>query len=174
MFTIVQMRFFTRSSSVILKSALACLLIVIPALNGIGASVSHTESDLKEIEKVLSENRSKWASKGIKNYRYKFEWRCYCAPEHVAPVIISIRNGSLYSVASAKDGAPVNRSRYDNYRTIDELFDLIQDGITKQAHQIRVSYDPELGYPASAYIDYKEQMADEENGFKAQDVTPIR
>jgi hypothetical protein len=36
----------------------------------------------------------------------------------------------------------------------------------RDAHEVQVSYDPELGYPTDFSIDYEEQVADEELGMR--------
>ena len=46
-------------------------------------------------------------------------------------------------------------------RTIDDLFTLVETA-SRNAATLRVTYEPELGYPAYVYIDYDHAMVGEE------------
>ena len=60
------------------------------------------------------------------------------------------------------------------FRTIDGLFDLVQDAYDQSAHEVQVDFDPGRGYPTRIWIDYVEMMADEEMGFTLlSDVTAL-
>ena len=79
-----------------------------------------------------------------------------------------MRNGVLFNIKYADGSGPVDKTKYANYRTIEGLFEFIQEAINRKAYRIKVSYDTNLGYPISASIDYDERMADEEKSFKAE------
>ena len=136
---------------------MSCLVLETPA------SIDSTET-----QEQLNHNRSKWTSKNIKDYQYTFNWSCFCPPEHNKAVIISVRNGVLASIKYADGSGAVDKSKYPNYRTIDGLFEFVQDAINRKAYRMTVSYDTNLGYPASASIDYDQRIADEEKSFKAE------
>ena len=60
------------------------------------------------------------------------------------------------------------------FRTIDGLFDLVQDAYDRDAHEVQVDFDPDRGYPTRIWIDYVEMMMDEEMGFTLlSDVTAL-
>jgi len=124
-------------------------------------------SESAQTQQDLNDNHKKWISKNIKDYQYTFSWSCFCPPEHNKPVVISVRNGILSSIKYADGSGPVDKSRYANYRTVEGLFEFLQDAIDRKAYRMRVSYDASLGYPTSASIDYDERIADEEKSFKA-------
>ena len=50
---------------------------------------------------------------------------------------------------------------YEWFRTIDDLFALVAGALEREA-VVRVSYEPELGYPARIYIDYVQDLVGEE------------
>lgn len=50
---------------------------------------------------------------------------------------------------------------------MEELFDLVERGIDDDAAELRVTYHPTLGYPTEAFIDFRENVADEEMGWTA-------
>ena len=53
----------------------------------------------------------------------------------------------------------------DLFPTVDGLFDVLRDAIERQAHRIDVTYDPISGVPLDVFIDYEQNIADEELGF---------
>ena len=70
------------------------------------------------------------------------------------------RIGDIYESGKAPE-----HDGFGRYVTIDELFNTIQEAIDGKASQIIVTYDPEVGYPTEASIDYDARIADEEYGF---------
>ena len=127
---------------------------------------------LAELRKELIQNRALWAAQGITNYEMEFRWNCFCTPDYVAPVILSVTRGDIIdSVVFAENKLPVDRKFSADYSSIDGLFDLIQGAIDRPAFHIAVKYHAELGYPLSAAIDYDRRIADEEKGFQVGAVT---
>jgi hypothetical protein len=120
---------------------------------------------LADVQSELDQNRKKWASAMASNYQFNFRWECYCSPEYVGPVNISVRENRIDGAAFVEDDVPVAVEGLERYRTIEGLFDLLQEGIDKDAHSISAEYHPELGYPVKASIDYEEYTIDEELGF---------
>ena len=47
-------------------------------------------------------------------------------------------------------------------KTIEELFNIIEDAIKCNADEMQISYDPTLGYPTRVAIDYEKILVDEE------------
>ncbi len=121
------------------------------------------------VQSKLTGNRNKWQSKEIRDYEFTFQWNCFCTEEFVAAVNVSIRDGTIDTIVSVEDGISVNQSRFKDYRSVDELFNFIQEAIDQKAHEISVTYDSEFGYPKEGYIDYEEFTIDEEKGFRVGD-----
>ena len=57
------------------------------------------------------------------------------------------------------------------YVTVEALFDLLEDAESEEAYSVDVEYDPLLGYPTDLFIDYSENTADEELGYRASGLT---
>ena len=121
---------------------------------------------LADVQSKLDQNRKKWASAMASNYQFNFRWKCFCSQEYVEPVSISVRESRIVDVAFVKDDVPVAVEGLERYRAIEGLFDLLQEGIDKNAHSISAEYHSELGYPVEASIDYEEDAIDEELGFE--------
>ena len=144
-----------------LSRALSLCLIIAAVLASPGTARGQTAPFQKELDK----SRKKWASSKIKNYQYTFNWQCFCTPDYVKPVIISVRAGVIDSIKYADSGAALDKADYEKYRTVESLFDMIQEAIDKKAAKIQVTYDTKAGYPMSAFFDYSANIADEERGF---------
>lgn len=107
-----------------------------------------------------------WRRSGPDAYTYTLRRNCFCIDVVRAPARVTVRDGVVVS-AEGLDGSPVDGS---NYLSVDQLFDLIASAFEDEAYEVRVSYDPELGYPRSVWIDASPQIADEEQGFEASDL----
>lgn len=117
-------------------------------------------------DSLLDANRDRWLESGVDSYRYRFRWVCFCVPDHVRAVDVTVLNGAVASVVDAETRQPLDAAEAANYRTILQLFDFLGDAIDRPAHDIRAGFDPTLGFPSEAYVDYVANIADEELGFR--------
>lgn len=123
----------------------------------------------------LGRNRQRWLSQRIEDYRVQFRLICFCVPDATAPVILTVRGGAIVSVARVSDGRTVDPSQWrGRYYTVDEMFALIREARSRGASEVRVSYDPMLGYPTDVYIDQDARTIDEERQFQLGDLVPAR
>jgi uncharacterized protein DUF6174 len=123
----------------------------------------------------LSRQRRRWNSQGITDYRVLSQLICFCISDATTPVVLHVLNRRLVSVSRADDLSPVPPSEWAfRYYTIDEMFDLIADAQAKGASEVRVSYDPMLGYPTSVFLDMSSRVADDERQFELSGLTVAR
>lgn len=123
-------------------------------------------------ESTLEANRALWAASQLDGYRCRFRWECFCTPDHVRVVDITVRHGTIVSVVDAVTRKPLGPQEAARYRTIDGLFDLVRDAIDYPAVSVLGAFDSDLGYPVAAYIDYEANLADEEIGFRIYALIP--
>ena len=143
------------------RSLALCLTVSACLLSGTLASGdSHTQQH-------PNYSHNKWAAKNLKDYQYTFNWACFCPPEHNKPVVVTVRNGVVSAVKYADGSGAVDKTKYASYKTIEGLFEFLQDAINRNAYRIEVSYDATLGFPTLASIDYDQRVSDEEMSFKA-------
>lgn len=145
-------------------------VISLIAISCLTPATSAASSDSDNAQAQLDSNLRKWSSKGIVDYRYTFQWICFCVPDYRKPVSISVQGGAIDAIKDADSGDSVDESKFERYRTIKRLFQFIQDAINKNAYKIEVTYDSEFGYPTSASIDYSKAIADEEKGFEVKNI----
>ena len=122
----------------------------------------------------LSANRRKWDLAGPADYTYEFRRICYCLLEAVQAVRITVRDGAVESVVSASSGDPIPPDDVDDHFrvTIDSLFALVAAAAGGEADEVRVTYDPVLGYPREIFIDYYAMAIDDEMSFTAAMLAP--
>jgi Family of unknown function (DUF6174) len=120
-------------------------------------------------------NRRRWQSLRITDYQVQFRTICFCTTETTAPVILQVRGGAITSATRVADGAAVPPSAWTGrYYTVDQVFDLIVKAKAQGAFQVRVTYDALLGYPTGVFIDYRAELADEEQRLVLAGLTPAR
>lgn len=115
-------------------------------------------------------NRDKWDRLGLDSYTYEFQRGCFCGGDATQEVRITVSNNQVTAVVRVSDGQPIPPAEVDQlFRiTIDSLFGIIAHAIDQEAHDITVTYDPQRGYPSQAFIDYRANVADEEQGWDAR------
>ena len=117
----------------------------------------------------LAEHRALWEAQGLTDYTFDVRRVCYC--QFVGDVRVTVKDGVITGVTEI--ASEVARDP-ETFRTIDGLFDLVQDAYDRDAHEIQVEFDPGRGYPTRIWIDYVQMMADEEVGFTLlSDVTAL-
>ncbi|MCH7738684.1 MAG: hypothetical protein IIC93_00885 [Chloroflexi bacterium] len=115
--------------------------------------------------------RTLW-QEGVGNYQFVFEWHCFCGLGAGVSVEIEVRRNAIVSVRPENSDALLEPSELGKYMTVEGLFGFIKDGFDRNAARVRVTYDPVLGYPAEAWIDYSLNIIDEERGFSLADFSP--
>ena len=135
-------------------SVLAAILLL--------ASLACGDSTGPEMDR-LSEQRALWEAQGLQNYTYDVQRVCFCPFREGVRVTVS--NGSVAGATDLATGEVLEPSEVQFYLTIDGLFDLVQNAYDRNAHEVQVEFDPSRGYPTRIYIDYLENVIDEELGF---------
>jgi len=107
-----------------------------------------------------------WERAGIDSYTYAVERLCFCAPDGRGPVRVRVENGVVTERSYVGSGDPVSGPLADLFPAVEGLFDILRDAIGTGAHTLVVTYDPQLGVPTDFWIDYHEQVADEELGMR--------
>jgi hypothetical protein len=144
----------------------AALAVVLSACGVTDPDVYETERDR------LAASRELWSSQGFDSYAYVLQPRCYCLVTAAGNVFV--RNGQITGVTSVETGEPVPQTWLQVYMTVDQLFALIEDAIDRSAHSLDIAYHAQYGYPTHIRIDYIENMIDEEMGFEASSLAPLR
>lgn len=120
----------------------------------------------------LATSRQQWDAQNLESYRFTYSRQCFCPPQARGPFEVTVRDSKVADVLYKGEGEPMDRPLAE-YQTVEDLFALLADAYDRGAASVRVSYDAETGQPAEIYIDYDEQMADDEVGFTVEPVRPL-
>jgi hypothetical protein len=104
--------------------------------------------------------------------QYSFTWQqsCFCGTDMTKPIRITVTGADITRAAYVADQQPVSASVRASLRTIEGVFDLIQQRLDQHADEVTVTYDAAY-YPASVFIDISKQTADEETSLHLSDFT---
>lgn len=146
---------------------LALVLLV-----GVGPSACDSLGLTGGPESELEENRARWASLSLTSYEYVLRRGCFCTPAFIGPVRVRVDGGAVTQRTYVDVTEPVPTKPWELFPSVDGLFDILADAYERDAHRVVVTYDPESGVPLDVFIDYEENIADEELGFTVQ-VLPV-
>jgi len=109
--------------------------------------------------------RQRWQQQSLSSYRFQVRQQCYCPPEALKPVAVTVINGQTDSALPLANP--------DINKTIDQWFAFIADKQLNHWHRVDVRYHPTLGYPLHIQLDYSPRMADDEQQYWIQNLAPL-
>jgi hypothetical protein len=112
-----------------------------------------------------------WMRLGIENYSFVHARSCECIEAWTRPARVVVRAGR---VTAASDLASGEARSVDYYLTIDALFERIKQAFDERAWRIEVSYDAQMHYPTSIFIDQERNVADEEFDLQIHGLTVMQ
>ncbi len=115
----------------------------------------------------LERNLALWRAQAIDSYTYDYQLHCFCGGPAIQPVTIEVREGEVVRVTSRDTGEPLDPEHLEDFPTVEELFETIRDALERDPFRFEAIYDPELGHPREVFVDFEEQVNDEERGFTA-------
>jgi hypothetical protein len=119
---------------------------------------------------ALDAARARWEAAGLDGYRFTFGNSCFCPEDVRGPFTLTVRDGAIEEVLYGGSPVPADPQRH---LTVEALFDHLEAAFDRGADLVRVTYDAELGYPVSAYVDYEAMATDEEDRFEVSALTPL-
>ena len=104
--------------------------------------------DIGSAKVELSSAMALWDSEGPDTYTLGYTSWCECPEDRGGMIELAVKNGVMESSTFLDSGeeATAAQSRHV-LETIDGLFDLVQEALDTNAYELRVDYDPVLGFP---------------------------
>lgn len=112
----------------------------------------------------------KFREKQINNYKFNFNWGCFCPPDYSREVTIFVKDNLITKIIDTNTNEIVINGEVATYYTLEDLFNYISEA--KEIHnaeEISVKYDYEYNFISSGYIDYIKEAVDDEMGFSVRD-----
>lgn len=124
----------------------------------------------KEDERLddLAAARSQWIADAPGAYDFTYLRSCFC-PD-VFPARVYVDDGVVNLVVDLESSLPLPTERNDDFPTVDQLFNELDELIRLEPFELEVRYDPELGYPSYVNVDIEERMVDEEFSYTVEDL----
>jgi hypothetical protein len=113
-----------------------------------------------------------WANSAPSSYRFVLERSCFCIMEVTAPVRIVVEDGAVVSRTYVESGEPVPSEWHPQFPAMEGVFTVLRQAMDQDAATVQVSYDPQLGFPVDAFIDYLAAAIDDELTLRVRDFTP--
>ena len=126
--------------------------------------------DPGSLQADLLRHQGRWERRRVANYVYKGAWNCFCPIDYTADAEVTVREGIVVRIASADPAVP-HIPDPERFVSVKDLFVLLQSALDEDAARIDVTYNKEFGYPEQFFVDYHENMADEERGFVIRSLT---
>lgn len=126
----------------------------------------------------LSRNQQKWEDGNISDYRFQLTIGCFCPYRDIMPLTVEVRGGEIVSITGV-DGVTIPATNPDyeffsRFATIDKIFSELEAATgNAEAGDVVVTYDPTLGYPVEASIDYIELAIDDELSVSVSGFEPL-
>jgi hypothetical protein len=140
-----------------LKQSVCFLTLLLP-VTILLACVSRSE----EIAQSVVEVKYQQWSEVSQNYEVSFQQLCFCLPDSVRPIRLTVRNNEIVKAIFEDDQSEVTVDVMADLKTIDDIFQTIINAKARPAHSVEIEYDPINHYPLKVDIDFDNRLADDE------------
>ncbi len=113
------------------------------------------------------EPRSLWLKHATQTYVIEQRRACFCPGPH-GFVRLTVVDNQIVEGVTADRGDLLTIEELKGYKTVDGLFEFIDEMEGRKPAVLQVEYDPYFGYPRNVYVDLHLEMADEEIGFNTR------
>lgn len=136
-------------------------LLVWSLLLLIAIALSCSRSPNSSIINENSKQRAIWNAGSIDRYVIDQSRVCECVME---PARLTVVNDSIVEAELLDRDGPFPKDFYRYYKTIDQLFDYIDQAAATDPVELEIEYDSSYGYPVRIWVDYESNVADDEMG----------
>lgn len=144
------------------------LFISIYIFAACGTESKKTNDNTSLSYKKFTENKKRWTASQTKNYSFVVEKSSFSPYEE--KIQTTVENGTIIETKYIPSNLTINDS--SKQKKIDGYFDIIQEALDENGYQIIVQFDKTYGYPKDIYIDYDEQIVDEEVSYTLTHFAP--
>jgi hypothetical protein len=120
----------------------------------------------------ITNPHTRWQAYGFTTYSIDQHLSCFCANVGIT-VRVFVKDNHVVLVTEKATGDTLPSEYWRSYKTIEELFTIIQGINEDSVAEFNVTYDAKFGYPTSFYVDLSAQMADEEYQYTSANLTTV-
>ena len=133
-------------------------------------AVSCKDSGVETDYSNIVDTYTRWQTYKLKNYSLEQSLSCYCVNGGV-PMKIVVSENRVAEVLKLSDGIPLPLDQWSWYKSVDELFEIANSVNRDSVAYFHIEYDVKYGYPTILYVDPSENTADEEYGYRSQNLS---
>ena len=101
-------------------------------------------------------------SEMAQNYKFSFQQLCFCLPDYIRPMRITVRDNHIVKVIFEDNQSEVPSEIVTDLKTIDDIFQTIINAESLPAHSVNIEYDQNKYFPLKVDIDFDNRLADDE------------
>ena len=135
-----------------------------PVLALLGTATACGGNSTGPAEFGLRHARELWRQAAILDYSITVGRRCVCDGAN-RPVVVQVSGGAVVSMTDAQTGDPIEVSAVGPYPSVEGMFEILQNAVDTDAHDIIATYQIDFGYPLELQIDFDRETKDEELGY---------
>ena len=121
----------------------------------------------------LSDARARWRASRPDAYAFTLQVGCFCIAEVTSPVIVEVHGTTVVSRRYEATGESVDARWAAAFPSVDGLFEVIESAVAGGADRLHTEYDPTRGFPREIFVDYYENMADDEMAYVVRDLRAL-
>ncbi len=105
--------------------------------------------------------RDTWKKNNITSYVFNIINKCFC--DIAIRARIFVHNNKIVKILDLDKGnAPLDKSKFHHYKTIDEYIVFINNILKNPVDKVYIDHDRHLGFPSKIFIDPNKRQADDE------------
>lgn len=121
----------------------------------------------------VEEAYNKWKSLGINSYSIIQTKQCFCIDAGIKAIII-VDNNKIISVEDSSRVIKIPKERWDNFKTINQLFETAIDAKKNKPADFIIEYDENYKFPTYLYVNPSSSLVDEEYGYVTTNFQPLK
>ena len=118
----------------------------------------------------ITNPHTRWQAYGFTTYSIDQHLSCFCANAGITARVF-VKDNKVALVTDKATGDTLSSVYWHSYKTIEELFTIINGINPDSVAEFNVTYDAKFGYPTSFYVDQSAQIADEEYQYTTANLT---
>ncbi len=135
------------------KTCTDCGAGLLDATGAVQTAINTPADPFAVLSTTLNQNRNLWRTQNALNYSFVLEQKTPLNTNTLR-YKLSVRSGVLVAgINLTTNRSLTSRDLFTYGKTIEQLFNSIDNGINTKANSITINYDTTLGYPNSIYID---------------------
>ncbi|KAA3618674.1 MAG: hypothetical protein DWQ05_06850 [Calditrichaeota bacterium] len=116
---------------------------------------------ISEDHSTIADPLERWQAYGLEDYVIEQQVSCFCIFGG-REFQVYVAGNKISKIIEIESGSPIDSTLWGFYKTIDELFEIIESIEGDSVYNSQVEYDARFGFPSLISLDYNQHIADDE------------